>query len=139
MLHVAGHIDAGDLVLIPLRKGQNVLLRLTFGDGQSGVDEHPVGGGDLIQHDLELFNVGKGLAAGKDEIAFGGDGIHPADALDNLLQREAGHVPVFFLIDTEGAVVFAVVGDKDGDGSAAFPCFVWMIHDDRSAFPIYRW
>ena len=93
----------------------------------------------LAENDLELFNVGKGLAAGKDEIAFGGDGIHPADALDNLLQREAGHVPVFFLIDTEGAVVFAVVGDKDGDGSAAFPCFVWMIHDDRSAFPIYRW
>ena len=29
-----------------------------------------------------VFNVGKGLAAGKDEIAFGGDGIHPADALD---------------------------------------------------------
>ena len=139
VLHVAGHIDAGDLVLIPLREGQNVLLRLTFGDGQSGVDEHPVGGGDLIQHDLELFNVGKGLAAGKDEIAFGGDGIHPADALDDLLQREAGHIPVFFLIDTERAVVFAVVGDKDGDGSAAFPCFVWMIHDDRSAFPIYRW
>ena len=24
-------------------------------------------------------------------------------------------------------------------GGAAFPCFVWMIHDDRSAFPIYRW
>ena len=137
--HVSGAVDAGDLVLVLLSERHQVVLGRTLEGGQSGVDEHPVGGGDLIQHDLELFNVGKGLAAGKDEIAFGGDGIHPADALDNLLQREAGHVPVFFLIDTEGAVVFAVVGDEDGDGSAAFPCFVWMIHDDRSAFPIYRW
>ena len=85
----------------------------------------------LAENDLELFNVGKGLAAGKDEIAFGGDGIHPADALDNLLQREAGHVPVFFLIDTEGAVVFAVVGDENRHRSAAFPGFIGMFHDDR--------
>ena len=139
VLHVAGYIDAGDLMLVPLREGQNVILGLILRHRQGGVDEHPVGGGDLVQHGLQLLNVSEWLTAGEHKVALGGDGIHPADALDNLLQREAGHVPVFFLIDTEGAVVFAVVGDEDGDGSAAFPCFVWMIHDDRSGFPIYRW
>lgn len=77
------------LCLFRSAKGQNVLLRLTFGDGQSGVDEHPVGSGDLIQHDLELFNVGKGSPPVKTKSHLGVMASHPADALDNLLQREA--------------------------------------------------
>ena len=100
-------------------------------DGQGGVDEDPVGGGDLIQHPLQGLDIGEGLAAGEDEIAAGGDGVHAADALQDLLQGEAGHVGVFLFIDAERAVVLAVVGDEDGDGSAAFSGFVRMTHVDR--------
>ena len=119
MLHVPGNLDAGDFLLVPLRKGQNILLGLKLGDRQSCVDEDAMSCGDNVQHGLELFNIGKGLAAGKHKIAPGRDGVHPADAFHDLLQREASHITVFFLVDAERAVILTIVRNEDCDGRAA--------------------
>lgn len=85
--------------------------------------------GDNVQHGLELFNIGKGLAAGKHKIAPGRDGVHPADAFHDLLQREASHITVFFLVDAERAVILTIVRNEDCDGRAALSGFVRMFHD----------
>ena len=121
-------------MLVALGKGQDVLLRLVGGYRQGGVDVDLVGGGDLVQHGLELFNVGKRLAAGKHKIAVRGDGVHPADALADLFQREARQIRVLAFVDAEGAVVIAVIRDKNRHRGAAFTRLVGMFHDDRSAF-----
>ena len=93
LLHVAGDVDAGDLVFVPLGKSQNVRLGLVLGDGQGGVDINLVGGGDFVQHHLEGLQVGEGLAAGEDEVAVGRDGVHPLDAPADLLQRKTLSYP----------------------------------------------
>ncbi|CAN3961664.1 CRISPR-associated endonuclease Cas2, partial [Dysosmobacter welbionis] len=59
VLHVAGDVDAGDLVSVPLRKCQNVRLGLVLGDGKGGVDIYLVGSGDFVQHHLEGLQVGE--------------------------------------------------------------------------------
>ena len=128
-LHVAGDVDAGDLVLVPLREGQDVLLRLERGYRQGGVDIDLMGGGNLVQHTLQGLQVGKGFTAGEDEITVRSDGVHPADAGPDLLCGEAGQIRVFAFIDAERAVVFAVVGDEDGHGRAALPRLVGMVHN----------
>ena len=96
-----------------------------------GVDIHLVGGGDLVQHHLEGFQVGEGLTPGKNEVAVRRDGVHPLDAPADLLQREACHIRVFAFVDAEGAVIFAVVGDEDRHRGAALPRLVGMFHIDR--------
>ena len=131
MLHVAGYIDAGDLVLVALGKRQNVLLGLMLRHGEGSVDIDLVGSGDLIEHALKRLQVCKGLAAGEHKVAVGRDGVHTADALADVVGREASQVCVLPFVDTEGAVVFAVVGDENRHRSAAFPGFIGMFHDDR--------
>lgn len=61
MLHVAGNIDTGDFVVVPLGNGQDILLRLMLGHWQGGVDMDLVDGGNLVQHHLEGFQVGEGF------------------------------------------------------------------------------
>ena len=60
VLHVAGDVDAGDLVSVPLRKGQDIRLGLVLGDRKGGVDIDLVGGGDFVQHHLEGLKSAKG-------------------------------------------------------------------------------
>ena len=85
VLHVAGDVDAGDLVLVALHEGQDLGLRLVLGHRQGGVDIDLVGGGDLVEHHLEGLQIGQRLAAGEHKVAVGRDGIHPPDALTDLL------------------------------------------------------
>ena len=89
-LHMPGNIDAGDLVLVFLRKREDVVLGLVFGDGKGGVDINLVSGRDFIQHPLQNYQVGKGLAASENEITIGSDGVHAPDAPADILRREAG-------------------------------------------------
>ena len=128
VLQMAGDVHAGDLILVPLRKGQHLLKGGGGLGGEGGVDIDLVGGGDGVQHPLQGVQVGQRLAAGEHEIASGRDGVHHPDAVQNFVQREAGAVGIFFFVDAEGAVVLAVVGHKDRDSSAALPRFIGMGH-----------
>ena len=85
VLHMAGYIDTGNLLFVFLQKSQDVLFRLVFGHRQSGIDINFMGGRNLVQHDLQGLQVCKWLAAGKDKVAAGRDGIHPADAIADFL------------------------------------------------------
>ena len=131
---MAGDVDTGDLVLILFGKGQNVLVGLKFPYGKRGIDKNAVRRGNLIQHDLQGGNVRERLPAGKDEITVRRDRVHTADTLADFFQRETGHIRVFLLINTEGAMVFAVVGDEYRYSGSARPGFVGMFHV-CSAFP----
>jgi len=84
-------------------------------------------GGDLIEHGLQSVQVSEGLTAGEDEVTLGGDLIHGADGFTDLLQAEAYRVLIFLLVDTERAVVAAVIGDENRDGCAAFTGLVRII------------
>ena len=125
---MAGDVDAGDLVLVLFRERQNVLLGLELRDGKGGVDKHSVGRGNVVQHYLERFQIGKRFAAGEHEVAIGGDFVHPVDTLADFLSGESGHVRILIFIDAEGAVVFAVIGDEDRHRGAAFTRLVRMFH-----------
>jgi len=128
VLQVAGDIHAGDLVLIPLREGQHRVERGVGLGGERGVDIDLVGGRDGVQHPLQGVQIRQRLTAGEHEIAPGGDAVHDADALQNLLQAEPGAVRVFFFVDAERAVVLTVVGDEYRHSSAALPRFIGMSH-----------
>ena len=128
VLQVAGDVHAGDLVLVPLRKGQHFLEGGVGLGGKGGVDINLVGGGDGVQHLLQCVQVGQRLAAGEHKITPGRDAVHHLDACQYLLQTEAGAVHVFFFVDAEGAVVLAVVGYEHRHGGAAFPRFIGMGH-----------
>ena len=116
---------------VPLRKCQNVRLGLVLGDGKGGVDIYLVGSGDFVQHHLEGLQVGEGLTPGEDEVAVGRDGVHPLDAPADLLQGKTCHIRILAFIDAEGAVVLAVVRDKDRHRGAALPRLIGMFHIDR--------
>ena len=128
VLHVAGYVDAADLILVLFRERQNILFRNGLRYGKSRVDVHVVGAGHFVQHHLQGFQVGEGFAAGKDEIARGRDGIHHLDALADLFQGEAGHVGVFPFVYAERAVVIAIIGYEHGDGASALSGLVWSVH-----------
>ena len=132
LLHVlhqmAGYVDAGDLLPVFGHKVQHILRRVLLQHREGGVDVHLVGGGDLIQHHLQRGQVGKGLTAGKDKVAVGGDAIHHADALADLFGAEAVQTAVFFFINAEGAMVAAVIGHEDCDRCAAFSCHIRVVH-----------
>ena len=145
VLHVAGDVDAGDLVSVPLRKCQNVRLGLVLGDGKGGVDIYLVGSGDFVQHHLEGLQVGEGLTPGEDEVAVGRDGVHPLDAPADLLQGKTCHIRILAFIDAEGAVVVAVVGHENRDGCAALAGLIgvvahMLIQSSQKIFPniLYR-
>ena len=96
--------------------------------GEGGVDKNSVGVGNGVQHLLEGSQICQGFTAGKDEVTAGRDLIHGVDAAENGIQTEAGAVGILLFVDAEGAVIVAVVGNKDGDGSAAFPCLIGIAH-----------
>ena len=127
---MAGDVDAGDLVLVLLSEGQDILLGGVLGYRQGGIDVDLVGGGDLVQHRLQRRQIGERLTAGKHKVTAGRDGVHTADALADLLQRKARQVSVFTFVDTKRAVVFAVIGDENRHRCAAFPRLVGMFHVD---------
>ena len=89
------------------------------------------GSGDFVQHHLEGLQVGEGLTPGEDEVAVGRDGVHPLDAPADLLQGKTCHIRILAFIDAEGAVVLAVVRDKDRHRGAALPRLIGMFHIDR--------
>ena len=68
------------------------------------------------------------LAAGEHEVALRRDAVHDADALADGLQRKALGVLIFLLVDAEGAVVVAVIGDEDRHRGAALSGFVRIAH-----------
>ena len=80
---------------------------------------------------LEGLQVGEGLTPGEDEVAVGRDGVHPLDAPADLLQGKTCHIRILAFIDAEGAVVLAVVRDKDRHRGAALPRLIGMFHIDR--------
>ena len=131
-----GDIDAGDFMPVPLQKGQHVFFRLEFRNGQGGVDIDFMGGGNLVQHELQSLQVGKRLAAGKDKVAVRSNRVHTADAGTDFLSGEPGQVGVLTFIDAEGAVILTVVGHEDCHRGAAFPRLVGMLHSS-SPF-VYR-
>ena len=132
LLHVlhqmAGDVDAGDLVPVALREGDHLVGGVFLLHGEGGVDKNSVGVGNGVQHLLEGSQICQGLAAGKDEVTAGRDLIHGVDAAENGIQTEAGAVGILLFVDAEGAVIVAVVGNKDGDSSAAFPCLIGIAH-----------
>ncbi len=85
----------------------------------------------FVQHHLEGLQVGEGLTPGEDEVAVGRDGVHPLDAPADLLQGKPCHIRILAFIDAEGAVVLAVVRDKDRHRGAALPRLIGMFHIDR--------
>ena len=87
-----------------------------------------MGVGNGVQHLLEGSQICQGFTAGKDEVTAGRDLIHGVDAAENGIQTEAGAVGILLFVDAEGAVIVAVVGNKDGDGSAALPCLIGIAH-----------
>ena len=97
-----------------------------------------VGGGDLVQHHLESVQIRQGLAAGEDKITIRRDGVHPADALADLLRRETRQIRILSFIDAERAMVLTIIGDEDCHRGAALPRLVGMIHVDRPFVMIYR-
>lgn len=125
--HVSRAVDAGDLVLVLLSEGHQVILGHAVEGGEGGVDEDVVGGGNLVQHGLEGVQISEGLAAGKDEVTLGGDAVHGADALADFLQAEAHGILILLLVDAEGAVVAAVIRHENRDGCAALAGFVWIL------------
>ena len=131
---MAGDVHAGDLVLIPLRKGHHLVQRGVLLHREGGVDIHLVGGGDGIQHLLQRVQIRQRLAAGKDEIAPGRDGVQRANGCNDLLQRETRTIGIFLFIDTEGAVVLTIVGHEHRYGSAALPGLI-RIHVSCKTFP----
>ena len=133
MLHVAGDVDTGDLVLVALHESQNVGFRLVLGHRQGGVDINLVGSGDLVEHHLEGFQIGQRLTAGKHKITIGCDGVHPPDALTDFFGGKARQIRVFTFVDAEGTMVLAVIRDEDRYRGAAFPRLIGMFHVE-SAF-----
>ena len=128
---MTGDVDAGDLVLVPLGKGEDILLGLVLRDRKRGVDIDFVGVGNLVEHHLKCVQIRQRLAAGEDEVAVGRDGVHPLDAPADLLQGKPCHIRILAFIDAEGAVVLAVVRDKDRHRGAALPRLIGMFHIDR--------
>ena len=129
---MAGDVHAGDLIPVAPGKVDHFVkagARLT---GEGGVDVYLVGGGNGVQHLLQRHQIRQRLTAGEHEVAAGRDGVHGADAFDNLIQAEAAHISVFFFVDAERTVVLAVIGHKDGDGGAAFAGLVRVAHLDQS-------
>jgi hypothetical protein len=106
-------------------------MLLQYGEGS--VDVHLVGGRDLIQHHLQGMQVGKRLTTGKDEIAIGRDSIHNTDAFADFFCAESIQTAVFFFIDTERAVVAAVIGYEDRNGGAAFSGHIGVVHFTSSS------
>ena len=126
---VAGDVHAGDLVPVAAGKVQHLLRRVEAGlHREGGVDIHLVGGGDGVQHLLQRVQIRQRLTAGEHEVAPGRDGVQRVDGVDDLVQREAGTVGVFLLIDTEGAVILTVIGDEHRDCGAAFTGLIRMCH-----------
>lgn len=113
MLHVAGNIDTGDFVVVPLGNGQDILLRLMLGHWQGGVDMDLVDGGNLVQHHLEGFQVGEGFPPSEHKVAIGYDGLHPPNASADLFGGKNRQVRILPFFDIEKAVVLAVIGNKD--------------------------
>ncbi len=133
VLHVSRDVDACDFVLVFFGELEDVVLGLELGDGQGGVDINFVRGGDVVEHDLQRIEVGDRLTARENEVAHGRDGVHPVDAAADFFGRKSRQVGVFFFIDAEGAVVFAVVRDEYRDCRAAFAGFVRVGHDHRAS------
>ena len=133
---MAGAVDAGDLVLVLLGKGHQIVLGHAVQGRQRGVDKDVMGGGDQVQHGLQGVQIGEGLAAGEHEVALGSDLIHGADAVTDGFQAEAHGICVLLLVDAEGAVVPAVVGDEDGDSRAALAGLVRIL--GHSEMPTFR-
>ena len=117
--HVAGDVDAGDLILVALRERNDALGGEKIGYRERRVDEHAVALRDAVHHHLQRVRLGKRLAAGEHEIALWRDLMEHADALAHLFHAEAFGILVFLLIDAERAVVFAVVRNEHRDGRAA--------------------
>ena len=86
------------LSLIPLREGKDVVFRLILGHRQRGVDEHPVGGGDFIQHKLQSFSMSaKGSPPVNTKSHRGVMASIRRMLSHDLLQREACHVRILTL------------------------------------------
>ena len=130
--HVAGNVDAGDFVLVHAGELYDSLLGEEVGYGKRGVDENAVSLGHAVHHHLKPVGICKGLTAGENEIAFGGDLVEHADALAYLFYAEAFPVAVFLLVDTERAVVVAVVGHEHRNGGAALSGHVFLRHGTPS-------
>ena len=129
ILHqMAGDVHTSDLVLVLLGEGQHLLGSVILLHGEGGVDVDLVGGGHGVQHLLQRLQIGQRLAAGEHEVTVRGDGIHHADALDDLLQRKTAAIGIFLFIDTEGAVIVAVVGNENCNGCAAFAGLIGVTH-----------
>ena len=131
---VAGDIHAGDLVLVLLGKGNHLLGGVPLLHREGRVDIDLVRRRDGVQHLLQGIEVGQRLAAGEDEVARGRDFVHRADAAQDRLQAEARAVLILLLVDAEGTMVVAVIGNKDRDGSAARPGLIRIAHVNQPAF-----
>ncbi|MPM34607.1 hypothetical protein SDC9_81193 [bioreactor metagenome] len=128
---MTGDVEAGDFFPVAAGEFHDVALGLELGYRQGGVDIDFMGGGDAVQHHLQCIQIRQGLAARKHEVALRGDGVHLPNALADFSYGKARQVGVLLLVDAEGAVVVAVIRDKDGDGCAALARLVGMNHVDR--------
>ena len=91
-------------------------------------DRHLVRSGDRVEHPLQVAQLGERLTAGENEVALWRDGVHHGNGPQNRLDAEAGAVGIFLFIDTERAVIAAVIRHKNGDRRPARPRFVGVAH-----------
>ena len=79
-----------------------------------------------------MFDTALGVVAnftaGENEVALWRDGVHHGNGPQNRLDAEAGAVGIFLFIDTERAVIAAVIRHKNGDRRPARPRFVGVAH-----------
>jgi len=79
----------------------------------------------------QVARLGERLTAGENEVALRRDGVHHGNGPQNRLDAEAGAVGIFLFIDTERAVVAAVIRHKNGDRRPARPRFVGVAHSSH--------
>ena len=127
-LQMARNVDAGDLVRVAAGEVDHLLRAAAGLHGERGVDIHLVRPGDRVEHPLQVTQLGEGLTAGENEVAFRRDGVHHGNGPQNRLDAEAGAVGIFLFIDTERAVVAAVIRHKNRDRGASFARLIGMSH-----------
>lgn len=128
MLHMARYVDAGNLMAVAFRKGDDVVFRLVFKDRQGRIDVYLMCHRNTVQHTLQRFHIGKRFAASEDKVTERRNAIHQADAPADSLFGKTSHVFIFCLVDAERTMIVTVIRHENRDGSSAIPCLIRVDH-----------
>ena len=132
LVQMAGNVDAGDLILVPLGKGDHLIRAAARLHGKRRVDINFVRCRDRVQHTLQILQIGKRFSAGENKIAIRRDFVHRLDALEDRLHGKARAVSVLLLVHAKRTVIAAVIRHKYRNGRAAFARLIGMAHSSFS-------